>query len=97
MVGTRSPAGHREAGPANLADGSRRSRAAGSYVRPPAARLLMRLATSLLRMVERAYRSGYLDLAQVEYSVRISAKLRGCACRMIGEARNAPSPSAADP
>ena len=57
----------------------------------------MGLATSLLRMVERAYRAGYLDLAQVEYSVRISAKLRGCACRMIGKARNVPSPSAADP
>jgi hypothetical protein len=47
-------------------------------------------------MVERAYRAGYLDLAQVEYSVRLSAKLRGCACRLIGtKAHNAPRASAA--
>jgi hypothetical protein len=50
---------------------------------------LVGLATRLLRTVERAYRAGYLDLAQVEYSVRLSARLRGCACRLVGiEARN---------
>jgi hypothetical protein len=43
-------------------------------------------------MVQRAYRAGYLDLAQVEYCLRLSAKLRGCACCLIGtKARDAPA------
>jgi hypothetical protein len=44
-------------------------------------------------MVERAYRAGYLNVAQVEYSVRISAKLRRRACCLIGtKAGNMPFP-----
>jgi dihydrodipicolinate synthase/N-acetylneuraminate lyase len=66
------------------ANGSRRERAADAYARLLAARGLVSLATGLLRMVARAYRAGNLDLGQVECSVRISAKLRGCACRLVG-------------
>jgi hypothetical protein len=56
---------------------------------------LVGLARSVVRMVERAYRAGYLDLAQVEFSVRLSAELRGRACRLLGiRARNVPPASA---
>jgi hypothetical protein len=57
---------------------------AGLYVRLLAAHGLVDLATSLLRMVGWAHRAGYLGVAQVEYSVRVSAKLRRRASRLIG-------------
>jgi hypothetical protein len=89
------PAGRREARPVDLAEGARGSRGVDRYVRRLTARGLVGLATGLLRMLERAYRAGYLDLAQVEYSVRVSAKLRGGVCRLVGtKARDAPSASA---
>jgi hypothetical protein len=85
MIGMRRPGGRREARPVDLAD---------RYVRRLTARGLG-LATGLLRMAELAYRAGYLNLAQVEYSVRVSAKLRGGICRLVGtKARDAPSASA---
>jgi hypothetical protein len=84
MFGTWRPGGLRKAQPVGMANRSRRSAGADVYVRLLAARGLVVLATCFLRVVERAYRAGYLDLAQVEYSVRVSANLRGRACRMIG-------------
>ena len=62
--------------PVNRVNGFRRSRAAGPYARLLGARGLVGLATSLMRIVERAYRAGCLDVAQVEYLVRVSARLR---------------------
>jgi hypothetical protein len=95
MIGIRRPGGRREVWPPDPANRSHRSGGAGLYLKLAAARGFVGLATSLLRMTERAYRAGYLDLAQVEYCVRVSAKLRGHACRLIGtKARNAPSSSA---
>jgi hypothetical protein len=65
--------------------GSRnRPSAVGRSSRLVAARALVGLATRVLRMVTRAYRAGYLGLAQVESCVRVSAKLRACAGRLIG-------------
>jgi hypothetical protein len=94
MIGMRCRSGRRKGRPVYPTNEPRRSRAAG--VRLLTARGLVGLATRFLRMVERAYRAGYLDLAHVEYSVRVSAKLRGRAYRLVGtKARNAPSASAA--
>jgi hypothetical protein len=74
--------------------GSRRPVAAGRYVRLRAARALVGLAMSLMRMAALAYRAGYLAPAQIEHCVGVSAKLRGRACHLIGTmARNAPSRS----
>jgi hypothetical protein len=56
-----------------------------------AARALVGLAMSLMRMVALGYRAGYLGPAQVEFCVGVSAELRARACRMIATtARNAP-------
>jgi hypothetical protein len=59
-----------------------------------AARGLVGMASILLRMVGLAQRAGYLDLAQIEYCVRISAKLRGGASRLI---RPRPAPRRTGP
>jgi hypothetical protein len=61
-----------------------RSSAVGRSARLAAARALVGVAICLLWMVARAYRVGYLGLAQVETWVRISAKLRARACRLVG-------------
>jgi hypothetical protein len=74
MIGMQRPGGRREARPVDLAD---------RYVRRLTARGLVGLATGLLRMVERAYRAGYLDLPQVECCLRASAKLRRSAGGLI--------------
>jgi hypothetical protein len=37
-----------------------------------------------MRMAALAYRAGYLDPAQIEYCVGVSAKLRGRARHLIG-------------
>src|ERR1700730_9904972 len=90
MIGMRCPGGRREGRPEHPANEP------GSYVRLLSARGLAGLATRFVRMVEAAYRAGYLDLAHVEFSVRVSAKVRRSACRLVGtKARNAPSASAA--
>lgn len=73
MIGAGHPGGSRN-----------RPSAAGRSVRLAAARALVGVALRWLRIVERAHRAGYLGLAQVESCVRISAKLRACACRFIG-------------
>jgi hypothetical protein len=83
MIGMRRPGGRREARPVDLAEGSRGSRGADRYVRRLSARGLVGLATGLLRMVERAYRAGYLGLPQVECCLRASAKLRRSAGALI--------------
>jgi hypothetical protein len=72
--------------------------AAGRYLRLRAARALVGLAVSLMRMAALAYRAGYLDPAGIEYCVGVSAKLRGRACHLIGTtAPKAPSaPPAAE-
>jgi len=85
-----------KAQPVDAAKGFGRSQEADHYVRLLAARGLVGLATRLLRIVERAYRAGCLDVAQVEYLVRLSARLRAPARGLIGtKARSAPFPSAA--
>jgi hypothetical protein len=84
MIEIRRLAGRREGGPANPANASHRPHTAAAYVMLLVARGLVSLATSIFRLAERGYRAGCLDLAQVEMSVRISAKLRGRARRLIG-------------
>jgi hypothetical protein len=84
MIRAGHSAGLRELQPADPPGGSRRPRGAGLYVRLLAAHGLVDLATSLLKAVGWAHRAGHVGLAYVEYSVRISARLRGWACRLIG-------------
>ena len=96
MTGRWRQDGGPKALPGDRAGGSCGSPAADTYVRLLAARGLVGLATGLLRVVERAFGAGYLDLAQVEYCVRVSARLRRLACRLIGtNIGDAPFPLAA--
>lgn len=85
MFATRRPGARQRARPGDRLSACGRFPALDVYVRLPAARRLVNSATSLLQLVERGYRAGLLDLSQVEYSVRISVKLRGCACRLVGK------------
>lgn len=82
---------------ANRASGSQRPGRAGRYLNLQAARGLVGLATSVLRIAAGAYRCGYFGLAEVEYCLDVSAKLRARARRLLGtaagNARN-PRPSA---
>jgi len=96
MTGQSRPGDRRQVRPVDRVNGSRRSRVAGSYARLLSARGLVGLAISLLRIVERAYRAGCLDVAQVEYLVRLSARLRARARGLIAtKACSAPFSSAA--
>ncbi len=48
------------------------------------ARRLLGLALVLVHACTRAHRAGYLGLAQVEYCLQMSAKMRLLACSLAG-------------
>lgn len=44
---------------------------------------VVRFANLMLRVVGRCYRARYISVSQVERAVRVSARLRRIACRLI--------------
>jgi hypothetical protein len=98
MIATRRPGVRRRDRPGDRSCASGRFHGLDAQVRLLAARRLVNSAMRLLRLVERAYRAGLLDLGRVEYSVCISAKLRGCARCLVGaSAASADPPKLAPP
>jgi hypothetical protein len=68
-----------------------RIRSIGVPIRPLAARCVVGLATILLGAVRRSYAAGHLGLGAVEFSVRLSGRLRAVAARLIATKPRDPS------